>query len=100
MPGELALDSAESVGAGADQISLRVFQIVLVQLQLRFGQVNLLLQTILAFGLRAGKISFVSGRCGPGQLLPLLARGWLARRALWFRESAALDARWPRAFGS
>jgi hypothetical protein len=53
---ELALDSAEAVGSGADQVSLYIFEIILIQLQLGFGQVNLLLQNGFVIFLRSREI--------------------------------------------
>ena len=46
MPVELALNSAEAVGSGADQVSFYIFQFVLIEFQLRLGQINLLLQDV------------------------------------------------------
>ena len=44
--GELTLNPAEAVNPRADQISLSVFQFILIEFQLRLGQVNLLLQAV------------------------------------------------------
>ena len=41
---ELALNPAEAVSPGADQVSFDVFQFILIEFQLRLGQVDLLLQ--------------------------------------------------------
>ena len=43
---ELALNSAEPVGSGANQVSFYIFQFILIQFQLRLGQINLLLQRV------------------------------------------------------
>ena len=96
---ELALNSAEAIRPGADQASFHVFQFVLVEFQLRFGQIDLLLQGLTAtFILRAcqfllelvnpGLVSF-DGSCRldwPGQTVSCF-RGW-----------PEPDARWPAAF--
>ena len=46
MTGELTLNSAEAVHPGADQVSLCIFEFVLIEFQLRLGQINLLLQGV------------------------------------------------------
>ena len=43
---ELALNSAEAVSSGADQVAFYVLQFVLVEFQLCLGQVDLLLQGV------------------------------------------------------
>ncbi len=54
---ELALNPAEAVGAGADQLSLYVFQFILVEFQLGLSQIDLLLQGVSsAIIFRAGEL--------------------------------------------
>ena len=43
---ELTLNSAQAVCAGTDQVSFYVFQFILIEFQLRFGQVDLLLEGV------------------------------------------------------
>ena len=96
--GELALNSAEAVRPGADQVSFYVFQFVLIEFQLRLGQVNLLLQAVCAtLILGAGELLLqlvdpllirFDGRCRPD---------WPGRTVSCSRASAERDARWPGA---
>ena len=66
---ELALNPAEAIGPGADQVSLDVFQFVLIEFQLRLGQVDLLLQAGPgALILRAGDLLSAAGQSSPDRL--------------------------------
>ena len=56
---ELALHAAQLIDARAHQISLRIFQFVLVQFKLRLEQVELLLQGIFLVGLRGGEFFLI-----------------------------------------
>ena len=78
---ELALNSAQAIGSGADQASFHVVQFVLIEFQLCLGQVDLLLQA-------------VSG------VVVLRRLDWPGQRVSCFRGSAEWGARSLGAFRS
>ena len=98
---ELALNSAEAVRPGADQVSLYVFQFVLVEFQLRLGQIDLLLQGV------AGALIFRAcelllqlvdpGLVGSDGSVGLIGLG---KQFLALGRRPEPDARWPGAFRS